>query len=477
MNDKTLQKETHKNLGYVYYQGCKFDAAVKSYLKVQEISRDLGERKEEANACLMLGDIFQELKQHEKAIASYQTTLNISEELEDKEMQVVSIHKLGTLYLTLASICSKDYNYEKAIKWYEKALDISRIEPIDRPMHEKALTGLGIAWLNLGNNEKAIESIDEVQQFAKMEADMDSSNVETTHEQKTSTVQEESSSQVPEGWARFDALIEEACNPSRTETLSSEDVVHVKKYVEEIAPSYVYTREISVKEPFTKIVRKAMTEKVKKSACTSLLGKDDNKLDRKDGELVKGDQQIFNFARDEVFKNASTKKPARLNETLASYMRSIGNIKCGSVGGTCFLVTDVLVITNYHVYRMIEKERKKSGNSSLHVSVLFDYLYDEQMENVVEVEVDEEQDLKLANPYLDYKFFRLKQNDGIRGRVPLGPMVRKWQLSDGRVVILGHPGGKEMQDEVCVVVGYHAMQERIRERYEQCTGVHMTNAQ
>jgi hypothetical protein len=35
----------------------------------------------------------------------------------------------------------------------------------------------------------------------------------------------------------------------------------------------------------------------------------------------------------------------------------------------------------------------------------------------------------------------------------------------------------EMQDEVCVVVGYRAMQERIRERHEQCTGVHMTNAQ
>jgi V8-like Glu-specific endopeptidase len=279
-----------------------------------------------------------------------------------------------------------------------------------------------------------------------------------------------------EGWARFDALIEEACNPSRTERLSSEDVVHVEKYVKEIAPSYVYTREILVKEPFTENVRKAMTENVKKSACRSLLGKDDNKLDRKDGEFVKGDQQIFNFARDEVCKNASTKRPARLNETLASYMRSIGHIKCGSVGGTCFLVTDVLVITNYHVYRMIEEERNKPGNFSLPITVLFDYLT-KQMEKVVEVEVDEEQDPKLANPYLDYKFFRLKQNERIEGRVPLGPMVRNWQLSDGRIVILGHPEAMEMQDEVCVVVGYRAMQERIKERHEQCTGVHMTNAQ
>ncbi|CAB4035283.1 Hypothetical predicted protein, partial [Paramuricea clavata] len=281
---------------------------------------------------------------------------------------------------------------------------------------------------------------------------------------------------VTEEWARFDALIERACNPSRKERLSSEDMVRVKKYVKEIAPSYVYTPEISVKEPFTYNVRKAMTENVKMSACRSLLGKDENKLGRKDGQFVKGDQQIFNFARNEIFKNASTKRPARLNGTLTSYTRSIGHIKCGSVGGTCFLVTNVLVITNYHVYRMIEEERNKPGNSSLPITVLFDYLT-KQMENVVKVEVDKEQDPKLANPYLDYKFFRLKQNESIKGRVPLGSMVRNWQLSDGRVVILGHPEAMEMQDEVCVVVGHRAMKKRIRERHKLFTGVHMTNEQ
>jgi tetratricopeptide (TPR) repeat protein len=171
MNDKALQKEAYTNLGHVYYQSCMFDAAVESYLKVQEISHNLGEKKEEANAWLMLGDIFQELKQHEKAIESYQTTLNIGDESKDKEMQVVVIQRLGTLYLTLASVCSKDNDYEKAIKWYTKALDISEKKPIDRLLHEKALTGLGLAWLNLGNSEKAIESIHEVQQFAEMEAD------------------------------------------------------------------------------------------------------------------------------------------------------------------------------------------------------------------------------------------------------------------------------------------------------------------
>ena len=249
----------------------------------------------------------------------------------------------------------------------------------------------------------------------------------------------------------------------------------MEKYIEEISRLYVYTRQISAKKPFTVNVRKAMTENVKTSARTSLLGNNDHKPRTNDGKFVNEDQQIFNFARNEVFKNASTQKPARLNEPLASYMRSVGQIACGRIQGTCFLVTGELVLTNYHIYRMIQEERKKPGNSTLTITVSFDYLYPRQTKHVHTVEIDEHRHPKLENPYLDYKFFYL--NEGLMDRVPLGPMVRNWQLSDGRVVILGHPEGKEMQDEVCIVVGYRAMLERIRERHELFSGIHMTNAQ
>jgi tetratricopeptide (TPR) repeat protein len=233
IHDKVLQKEAYKKLGYVYYKSCKFDAGIKSYLKVQEISHDLGERKEEAKACLMLGATFQELRQHKKAIDSYQQSLKISEELEDKEMQVVAIQrlgtlylvccedydykeaiewyekaldtletqpsdqllhvkaltglgdkelgdkeqvvaieKLGTLYLTLASICCIDYDYKKAIEWYEKALEIPGTESNYHLFREKVLTGLGAAWFNLGDSEKANEYILEAQNVAAKEADI-----------------------------------------------------------------------------------------------------------------------------------------------------------------------------------------------------------------------------------------------------------------------------------------------------------------
>jgi hypothetical protein len=270
--------------------------------------------------------------------------------------------------------------------------------------------------------------------------------------------------------------MEEVCNSSRTERLRIEDLVLIEKYIE-ISPSYVYSRQISTKEPFTEKVRKAMTEDVKKLAYTNLSGKNDKKPGRNNGKFVNEDHQIFNFARSEVFKNASTQKPARLNKHLVSCMKSIGQIACGKIRGTCFLVADAWVITNYHVYKMITDERTELGNPNLPIAVRFDYLYPEQTEHIITVEVDEAQHRKLENPSLDYKFFCLKPSEDLRDRVPLGPMVRNWQLSDGRVVILGHPECKEMQEEVSVVVGDDTWLDTMNKRHKQFSGVHMTNLQ
>ncbi|CAB4039956.1 tetratricopeptide repeat [Paramuricea clavata] len=289
-----VERIAHTNLGHVQYKSCQFDAAIKSYLKTQEISLDLGDRKEEANACLILGDTFQQLKQHQKA-------LNINKELKDKEVQANAVQRLGsisfnigeyeealkyskilvkliqepdyrgikqalaqkrlgmcyaylgrfeegltcfkkgfeisldqeaiTFYektktiakqvgkkyeeyrsnqaignilsntgdylkakeyyeqamdialelsdkhceatscLNLASVCSKDYDYDMAMKWYEKVLDILGAEPNDHLLYEKALTGLGVTLVNLGDTKKAIKLIQEAQTFAKNKND------------------------------------------------------------------------------------------------------------------------------------------------------------------------------------------------------------------------------------------------------------------------------------------------------------------
>ena len=253
INDKGLQKEAYTNLGHVYYKNCEYKAAVKSYLKVQEMSHDLGEKKEEWHACLMLGHTFRQLKQHENAIESYRKALGINKELEDEGIQrndsekdqegiinewcgycchfigqhqeaitfyekakeiakqvgdkyqeyrtnqaigntlcnignyakanvnyqeafriAVKLgdkHCEGTSCLNLASVCSKDCDYEIAIEWYEKALNVFGTEFDDHILKEKALTGLAIAWFKLGNTRKATESVQRAQKISKEETD------------------------------------------------------------------------------------------------------------------------------------------------------------------------------------------------------------------------------------------------------------------------------------------------------------------
>lgn len=76
---------------------------------------------------------------------------------------------------------------------------------------------------------------------------------------------------------------------------------------------YVYTNSATSKEPLTEKVRKCMTRNVKASAYASLLGpRKKHQPNTNEAKFVDNDQQIFNFAREDLSKNASTKIPARL---------------------------------------------------------------------------------------------------------------------------------------------------------------------
>ena len=252
----------------------------------------------------------------------------------------------------------------------------------------------------------------------------------------------------------------------------------MEKYIEEFSASNVYTISASSKEPLTEKVRKSMTANVKSSAYKNLLSPNEDRHSGNDGKFVNDDQQIFNFATDDLSKNTATTIPARLFETLSKNMKSIGQISCGQIQGTCWLVADMLVITNCHVYMSFNQERRDHPNLNLPITVKFDYLHPGQGE---QVEVDEERDPQLESFPFDYKVLRLKEDEGLRGREPLGPIVRSRTLQEGLVIIVGHPAGKEMHEETCVVVRSHSWRQKLQDRQDfkhsqmNSTRVHMTN--
>ena len=84
VDDKRLQGKVHTTLGHVYYKSCMFDAALKSYLKAQEL---FNESQQEANDFLMLAHTLRQLNQHEKAIEYYRKALSINKQVTGQEME------------------------------------------------------------------------------------------------------------------------------------------------------------------------------------------------------------------------------------------------------------------------------------------------------------------------------------------------------------------------------------------------------
>ena len=242
----------------------------------------------------------------------------------------------------------------------------------------------------------------------------------------------------------IEAITNEAQNPSRTERLSIEKLTRLQNHCKNFHDKQVYSHTASSTDPWNETVRTSMVRDVKYLACKNLLRPNN-------GKFVGNDTQIYNLARDELTKNKSTKIPAVLLRDLGVLIKSIGRISCGEKSGTCWIVSGTLVITCHHVYRSFMEERSRYSNA-LPIEVSFDYFYAQQPERIHTIEVDEERDPEMENYRLDYKFLRLKENEALADRDSLGKFVRNRSLDDGLVIIVGHPKGKKMLEETCVVI-------------------------
>ena len=262
-------------------------------------------------------------------------------------------------------------------------------------------------------------------------------------------------------------LVEERCDANKSKRSENEDFAVHEKKIKEISAKYVYTHPMTGEEPLTENVRKSMTRNVRTSAFANLLGQVEKDEDN--------DRKVINFARDDLSKNVSTKKPARLQDVFACYNKAIGEISCGNVWGTCWLVIETVVITNLHVYTMINEERKRQQNPNLPILVTFDYFSQEHAEKKLTVQVDEENDPKIESSPLDFKFLRLNKNNRLDFRIRLGEIVRCRPVHEGLVFIIGYcADGSEMHEETCVVVRSNCWRKQLKERLEHAD-VHMAN--
>ena len=246
----------------------------------------------------------------------------------------------------------------------------------------------------------------------------------------------------------------EAREPGTADMLSPEVFVAL---VEIAQASYVYSYKAPIEQPLTEEIRKSMSTDVKNKAHKTLLF---------DSECGQDDQSIFNLARNNYSKNASTLRPAWLLGCLHEYSKSVGRIVCGAVQATCFLVKSDMIITNHHVYRDLYSQLDKSADPTVpnKVEISFDYVRAEETDNITVVEVDKIQFLnpKYGSQVLDYVFLQLTENQ--TSRIALGPMIRNHDLHDSLMTVIGYPEGREEVEETCVVVSNHLWRQELLER-------------
>ncbi len=137
----------------------KHQEGITFYERAKEIAKQVGRKYQEYRSNQAIGNILSNTG-NVKAKEYYEEAIDIALELSDKHCEATSC-------LNLASVCSKDCDYEVAKKWYEKVLNVLGTEPSDHVLREKALTSLRIVLFNLGDTEKAVESIQEARMFAK----------------------------------------------------------------------------------------------------------------------------------------------------------------------------------------------------------------------------------------------------------------------------------------------------------------------
>ncbi|MBL4560626.1 MAG: tetratricopeptide repeat-containing sensor histidine kinase [Labilibaculum sp.] len=133
-------------LGEVYYERGDFELALGKFVeafKFEEVQNDT-----KISLLINMANIYSDQHQREKAISYYNQAMEIALELKYEDT-------LSVLYNNLAIIYQDDSDYNKALLFYEKSLDI------DKKANNKAgialcLNNIGENYFKMGNTDKAI---------------------------------------------------------------------------------------------------------------------------------------------------------------------------------------------------------------------------------------------------------------------------------------------------------------------------------
>ncbi len=145
---KHLKNKGMRFLGVVYHLLGNFDLAMENYIKSLQLSEEIGD-KEGMSLCYgNIGNVHVNLGNFDEAIEYFHQSLRIFEELGDKGSLAACINNIGVIYHHLTEL-------EKAIEYYQKAL-VLFIELGNKSRTSDCYNNIGLIKQNQGRYDEAI---------------------------------------------------------------------------------------------------------------------------------------------------------------------------------------------------------------------------------------------------------------------------------------------------------------------------------
>ena len=202
-----------------------------------------------------------------------------------------------------------------------------------------------------------------------------------------------------------------------------------------------------IDDPFSQEIGKSMVNDARRNAKEAFI---------ESGREEETDKYIRNMVA-KFGKKDSAAIPTRILPTLSTARESIGYINCGTVTGTCFLLTGKIIITCFHIFSEINSKRSETTDPELfrEIQVYFDYEYPNRQQRGKCMAVVDESKKPTIGQGLDFIIHFLKPTTVMGNRRGLGYLIRSPVPRDGLVTLIGHPESREKVFEVCQIIPRH----------------------
>ncbi|MCS6808992.1 MAG: tetratricopeptide repeat-containing sensor histidine kinase [Candidatus Kapabacteria bacterium] len=159
--------EAASTMGNIHTQQGTYERAIQNYLEALNIFEELRQKERIAATLSLLGIAYSKRGNNRQSLEMYEKARTIYAELGDKRGLAKTLGNMASLY-------SDNGDDRIALTFYEKTLALHR-EFGDSVSVAAALNGIGIAHINLGNYDKALQCLQETERIFTSQPNTDPS--------------------------------------------------------------------------------------------------------------------------------------------------------------------------------------------------------------------------------------------------------------------------------------------------------------